>query len=173
MVARDVEILGRRLHELNERAFDELGLAAVAFGLALAATQFRKDLAVPLLVGAVALTALGLIAFVKERLLVAEVALDRDAHALDEVRRYAERLASREQRRMQAVQIRRLLAAPSPRADRRQLKRVARRLERDDLVLDPACAVMLERFLHDPTLPADIVRSHLTQIEAGFHPRRQ
>ena len=172
MVARDVEMLGRKLHELDERAFDELGLAAVAFGLALAATQLQQDLAIPLLVGALVLTAFGLVAFVKKRLLIEDVAGDRDAYAIDDVRSYALRLTSRDQRRVQAAQIRRMLAVPSPRGNRAQLRRIMRKLERDDLVLDPVCAVVLEQFLHDPTSPVDDVRSHLTQVEAGFRSAR-
>ena len=178
MVARDVELLGRRLHELNERTVEELGLAGVAFGLALAATQLREDLAVPLLAGALVLTALGLTAFVRHRLLVEDAAGDREAYELDEVRRYARRLAGLERRRMEAAQIHRLLALSgefaSPRiaTSRPQLRRLVRALEREDLELDPACAVTLARLLEDPAVPADEFRSRLTQIEAGFRSAR-
>ena len=168
MIARDVELLDRRLHELNERTVGELGLAACAFGLALASTQLRRDLAVPLLVGALALTALGLTAFVRRRLLVEDAAADRDTYELDAVRRYARRMARPEQRRVQAAQIRRVLAAQRFGVNRAQLRRLIRDLEREDLELDPACAVALDRLLHDPTVPADEFRSRLVQVEAGF-----
>ena len=171
MVARDVEFLGRRLHELNERTVEELGLAGFAFAFALVATQLRRDLAIPLLVGALVLTALGLTAFVRRRLLVEDAAADRDAYQLDVVRQYACRMACPEQRRMQAAQIRRVLAARRRGVDRAQLKRLVRDLEREDLELDPACAVTLDRLLHDPTVPADEFRSRLLQVEEGFSER--
>lgn len=178
MVARDVEMLGRRLDELSERTIEELGLAGVAFGFALAATQLRRDLAIPFLVGALVLTALGLAAFVRRRLLVEDAAADRDTYELDAVRRYAARLACQDQRRAQAAQIRRLLgtsaeyAAPRIEASRAELEALVRDLEREDLELDPACAVTLERLLNAAAVPADEFRSRLLQVEAGFRSAR-
>jgi hypothetical protein len=178
MVARDVEMLGRRLHELNERSLADLGLAGVAFGLALAATQLRRDLTIPLLIGALVLTGMGLVAFVRRQLLVEDAAVDRDAYALAAVGSYARRLAGRDNRRMEAAQIRRLLAlsgdyAPSRvKGSRAQLRRLVRKLEREDLELDPVCAVTLARLLQDSALPADEFRSRLTQVEAGFRSAR-
>lgn len=179
MSARDVEQLGRKLHDLNERAMGELSLGAVAFVLAFAATRFRPDLVVPLLAGALALTALGMVAFVRSHLLVEDAAADRDAYLLPEVRRFGERFASVGHRHESAAQIRRVLSEPpeysSPRVDenRAALEELRDDLERSDLALQPACAVALEQLLHDGGLyegdvPADELRSRLTQILAGF-----
>ena len=182
MTARDVELLDRRLGELNERAVGQLALAWVAFGFALVASEWRKDLAVPLLVGAIALTGLGLSAFIRKTLLVEDAAADREAYVVDEVRRYAARLATRERRHDDADSIRRLLDQPALaiagriEANRATLEAIAVDLERDDLVLDPVSAVSLDRLLRRPEesalynvdLPAECVRSRLVQIEAGF-----
>jgi hypothetical protein len=179
MSARDVEQLGRKLHDLKERTAGELVLAGVAFGLAFAATWLRPDLVVPLLAGARVLTALGMVAFVRSRLLVEDAAADRDAYLLPEVRRFGERFASLDHRRESAAQIRRMLRAPpeysSPGVDvnRETLEELRDDLECPELVLQPACAVALERLLHDGGLydghlPADELRSRLTQTLAGF-----
>jgi len=138
-------------------AREVLALAWVAFGLALAASELRKDLAVPLLIGAIALLGLALSAFIRRTLLVEDAAVDRDACALDAVRRYAARLATCERRRDDADSIRRLLARP-------------------ELAIAPVSAVALDRLLLRPEesalyneeLPPECVRSRLVQIEAGF-----
>jgi hypothetical protein len=168
MSAREVERLGRELHELNERTIGDLGLAAVAFGLALAASRLHKDLAIPLFVGAMALVGLGMVAFVRRHLLVEDAAADPDAYLLGEVRRYGEHIASEDRRRACAAQIRRMLAANG---DDPILEELADDLERRDLHFDPLCAVALDRLLLDGSihsLPADELRSRLTQIVAGF-----
>jgi hypothetical protein len=179
MSARDVEQLGRKLHDLNERTIGELALAAVAFVLALLATELRPDLVVPLLAGAVGLAVLGIVAFVRCHLLVEDAAVDPDAYLLPEVRRFGERAASLGHRRELAAWIRRAVAASpelaSPRVDenRAALEELRNDLERPELPFEPACAVALERLLHegglyDADLPADELRSRLTQILAGF-----
>lgn len=163
-------------------ARDVLALAGAAFGLALAATELRHDLAVPFLVSALALAGLGLSAFIRKTLLVEDAALDRDAYALDAVRRYAARLATPERRHDDADSIRRLLAQPELaiaeriEANHTALEAIAEELERDELTLDPVSAVALDRLLLRPEesalyneqLPPECVRSRLVQIEAGF-----
>lgn len=182
MSARQVELLGQQLRELNERAIAQLGLGFAAFALAIVASQFRHDLAVPLLVGALALIALGLVAFVRRTLLVEDAAADRDAYLLDAVCRHGLRLTEQGRRRGDAASIRRLLAEPElaiaerVETNRPALERLAGDLERPELALDPVCAVALERLLLRPEesallngeLPADDVRSRLVQIEAGL-----
>lgn len=168
MSARDIEQLGSELRELNERTIGDLGLAAVAFGLAMAATQLRKDLAIPLLVGALALVVLGMVAFVRRHFLVEDAATDRDAYLLRDVRRYGERLASEDRRRAGAAQIRRILKT---KGDNPLLVELAGDLVRRELHFDPACAVALDRLLQDGsihTLPAEELHSRLAQIVAGF-----
>jgi len=174
VIARDVELLERRLQDLNERTVGELALAGVAFGLALAASQLRKDLAIPLFVGAVALTACGLVAFVRKRLLVEDAAVDRDAYGLEPVQRYAQWMARTDQRRAHAAHVRRLLGlagefAPARvRASRAELEQLVKELERDDRALDPACAVTLEHLLRDASIPSDEFRSRVRQVLDGF-----
>jgi hypothetical protein len=179
MSAREVEQLGRRLRDLNERTISDLALAGAAFAVALLATQVRSDLVLPMLIGALVLTALGVVALVRRHLLVEDAAVNCDAYLLPEVRRFGERVASPEHRRECAAQIRRTLAVPpelaSPRveANRGTLEELRVDLERPDLELQPVCAVALERLLHegglhDGALPADELRSRLTQILAGF-----
>jgi hypothetical protein len=182
MTARDVELLDRRLGELHERAVGQLALAWVAFALALVATELRRDLVIPFLIGAIALTGLGLSAFIRKTLLVEDAAVDRDTYVLDAVRRYAARLATCERRRDDADSIRRLLAQPElaiaarVEANRAELEAIADELERDELALDPVSAVALDRLLLRPEesalyneqLPPECVRSRLVQIEAGF-----
>jgi hypothetical protein len=179
MSARDVEQLGRKLRDLNQRAVGELALGVVAFALALLATQLRPDLVLPLLAGAVVLIGLGIVAFVRSHLLVEDAAADRDAYLLPEVRRFGERAASPGHRRELAAWIRRAVAVSpefaSPRVDenRAALEELREDLERSDLPLEPVCAVALERLLQDGglsdgDLPADELRSRLTQILAGF-----
>jgi len=179
MSARDVEQLGRKLRDLYERTIGELALAAVAFVLALLATELQPDLVLPLLAGALGLTVLGIVAFVRGHLLVEDAALDRDAYLLPEVRRFGERAASPGHRRELAAWIRRAVAVSpeiaSPRVDenRAALEELRDDLERPELAFEPSCAVALERLLHDgglydAGLPADQLRSRLTQILAGF-----
>ena len=184
MIARDVESLGRRLSGLQAQAIERLTLATVAFGGALAASELRKDLALPLLVGGVAVTVLGLAAFVRRETLLDDVACDRDAFALPAVRRYAARLTTMPRRRDDAASIRRVLrnhelpTAERVEANRDTLECLAQELEREDLVFDPVCAVKLEHLLLRPEesalfraeLPASDLHSALVQIEAGLRP---
>src|ERR671925_2944 len=59
MHARAIDDAGERLRELRREEWQDLALAGVALGLALAATQGAQTLAVPLLVGGLSLGALG------------------------------------------------------------------------------------------------------------------
>jgi hypothetical protein len=163
-------------------AHDVLALAAIAFGVAIAATQVRHDVVLPFFVAAIVLMAIGLTAYVRRSLLLEDAARDRDAYALDAVRRYAAPLTTSERRRDEAAAIRRLLAHPElaiaerVEANRARLEEIAAELSHDELSLDPVCAVALDRLLVRPDesalyneeLPPECVRSRLVQIEAGF-----
>jgi hypothetical protein len=59
MYARAVDEAAARLRELRHEEWEELGLAAVALGFALAATQVLPRLAAPLFLGGLPLWALG------------------------------------------------------------------------------------------------------------------
>lgn len=184
MSAREVESLGSRLRALQEQAIGRLALAALAFGAALAASQLRRDLAIPLFLGGLALAILGCRDFVRRECLLDAAAPDRDAFALTAVRRHAARLATMERRRDDAASIRRLLrarelaVADRIEPNREELERLASELERDDLSFDPACAVLLDHLLLRPEESALFavgrsaadVHSALVRIEAGLRP---
>ena len=59
MHARAVDNAAARLRELRHEEWGNLGLAALAFGLAIVATQVRPSLALPLFLGGVAVWFLG------------------------------------------------------------------------------------------------------------------
>lgn len=98
MTARQLDEATARLRQLRRDAVEQLSLAAVAFGLALAATQLLVPLALPLLAGGMAATALGIRAIVRRDFLLDDLAAERDAHVIAEVGSHARRRATREQR---------------------------------------------------------------------------
>jgi hypothetical protein len=91
MTAREIEEAAARLRELRVEAVGNLALAAIAFGLALAASLVLQPLAVPLLVGGMAATALGLRSFLRRTFLLEDLAEQKDAYAIADVRREAAR----------------------------------------------------------------------------------
>jgi hypothetical protein len=98
MTARQIDEAATRLRDLRTEAVANLGLAALAFGLALAASELLRPLALPLLVGGMAATALGLRAFLRRCFLLDDLSADRDAYAILDVRRHAAREALLRQR---------------------------------------------------------------------------
>lgn len=94
MTARQIEEWAARLRELRVDAIANFGLAAVAFGLALAASRLIVVLALPLLAGGLTATALGLRAYVRRCFLLDDLAEEPDARVIAEVRRHAARDAS-------------------------------------------------------------------------------
>ena len=99
MTARRVEEAGDRLRKLRQDERSELALAGLAMGLALGATALHPPLALPFLIGAFALTGLGLRAFLLRWELFDDLLLDPDAYAISEVRRAAAKAASMRNRR--------------------------------------------------------------------------
>ena len=175
-----------RLRELRQDEWADLVLAALAMGLALAASFVHPPLALPLFVGALASSVLAGRAFFRRSELFDRLLLDRDAYAIPEVRRRAEELASPENRRALAHALRsRLTPAPgcstSPRvalvAD--ELRALAGELDDETLSLDPACAVrchqLLNNYAESPLLnyllPEQDVQVWLRRIRCGFEPR--
>ncbi len=185
MVARDVERLSAELGALRHGLWEHLGLALLAFGLAVTASQFWPAFAVPLLLGGVASLFLFLRALLRRFELIDRLVLDRDAYAIPEVRRRAEEAATMESRRSLAVSIQCLLRQPAlgvpgrVAAVARELEALAAELDDEQLALDPACAVACSRLLNDvlasplrnPTYPREDVHSRICQILAGFRPR--
>jgi hypothetical protein len=60
MDARELDEATSRLTALRRQAREQLGVGGVALALAIASTQVRPDVAVPLLLGGIAVGALGL-----------------------------------------------------------------------------------------------------------------
>lgn len=91
MYAREVDEAEARLRWLRRQARERLGVAAAALVLAVAATQAHPSLAVPFLLGGIAVGALGLTSFWRHWDLLDRLAADRDARAIPEVAAYAGR----------------------------------------------------------------------------------
>jgi hypothetical protein len=183
MDARSVERAEAQLHELELQERGDFLLAALAVGVALAASRLLSPLAAPLLVGGLGVTLLGVRALVRRYLLLEDLAADRDAYVIPEVRQVALRAASLEHRHVLAGSIRDALdppwAEPEPRvaSNRDVLDEIATALDDPRLALDPASAVALDRLLTDgdrglysPDLPADELRSRLRRILGAFTP---
>ena len=106
MGAEDLTDSTFRLRELTHAARDELALAAVALCAAVAATWWRPQLAVPLLIGGAVVGARGVVVVWRRWDLLDRLALERDAYAIPEVRLYASRNVSMETRRALASRLR-------------------------------------------------------------------
>jgi hypothetical protein len=183
MNARAVDEAAVRLQGLRREEWEDLGLAAIALGIAVAATQVRPSLAIPLFVGGLAVGALGVRALWRRWDLLERLSGERDAYVISEVRVYASRQMTMERRRSFAAVIRSRLNEPVEgriAAASEELEALMNELGDDDLALDPACAVACLRLLSDlvesplvnPALPPDELRSRVRQIRAGFEPRR-
>jgi hypothetical protein len=184
MDARAVDAAAARLRELRAEEWENLGLGALALGVAVAATRFRPSLAVPLFVGGLAVGVLGVRALFRRWDLVERLSGERDAYAIGEVLAYASREATLEHRRGLAALVRARLADPGPGFEPRvadaaeELEALAAELEDPSLALDPACAVACTRLFGDPerspllnpALPGDELRGRVLRIRAGFAP---
>ena len=186
MYARAVDDAGARLRELRHEEWEKLGLAALALGLAVTATQIRPSVALPLMIGGFVVGALGVRALWRRWDLVDRLAGERDAYVIPEVLKYASREATMERRSAMATFIRGWLGEPGSDLEARirpaaaELEALASELTDDGLELDPACAVACQRLLSDlgasPLLnaarPTEELRSRVRQIRAGFRSSR-
>jgi hypothetical protein len=181
MNARAVEHAEGRLRELKAAQLGGAALTLVTFGAALAATELHRELAIPLLLGALTMAFLAARAFVREHLLIEDLALDRDAQAIPQVRRSALRASAPKHRRLVAASIRGALDASSGRvarveANRSRLEQLEAALLDERLDIDPASAVALERLtqtgsaFYGSVPPDDELGSRLQRILAGFRP---
>ena len=185
MYARAVDEASSRLRELRQEEWQDLGLAAVSVGLALAATQVDPAFAMPLFLGGVVVGARGVRALWRRWDLVDRLAGERDAYAIPEVLAYAAREATVARRHTHAALIRgELEQTELAYRDRvmlavEELEALACELEDDELALDPACAVACMRLVSDvsespllnPDLPPELLRSRIRQIRSGFEAR--
>jgi hypothetical protein len=187
MYARAVDDASIRLRELRHEKREDLGLGALALGLAVAATAVRPELAWPLFAGGVAVGALGVRALWRQWDLVERLAGERDAYVIPEVRDFASREGTMECRHEYAALIRGWLARPGVAVESRisasadELEALVAELDDDELTIDPACAVACMRLLSDlaespllnPERPAAELRSRVRQIRSGFEPTRR
>ena len=186
MYARAVDEASARLRELRHEEWEDLGLAALVLGFAVAATQVRPALAVPLFLGGLAVGALGVRALWRNWDLVERLAGERDAYVISEVLAYASREATMERRHSFAALIRGRLRQPGLAFEARiiaaaeELEALASELDDSEVALDPACAVACMRLLSDlaespllnPALAPEELRSRVRQIRSGFRPCR-
>lgn len=182
MYARAIEEAAANLRELRHEEWGRLAAAAFAMGLAVAATNVRPELAMPLFVGGLAVGALGVRALWRRWDLIDRLAGESDAYAIPEVRSYASREATMLRRQSFAALIRNWLDMEQPYVDMwiaEELAALATELEDDGLALDPACAFACFRLLSDPlgsplldpTLSQVELRSRVRRIRSGFSPR--
>jgi hypothetical protein len=186
MYARAVDDAATRLRALRHEEWVGLGLAALAVGLSLAATQIRPVLALPLFLGGLVVAILGMRAFWRRWALIDELADERDAYVIPEVMAYASREATMERRRAFAAFIRAVVRRPGFGCEQRvelaaaDLEALASELEDEALTLDPASAVARLRLLSDPALsplinpalPPEDLSSRVYQIRSGLSERR-
>ena len=165
------------------RSGKKLGLAALALGLAVTATQIRPSVALPLMLGGFIVGALGVRALWRRWDLVDRLAGERDAYVIPEVLKYAS-LGGHDGEALRHGHVHPRLARRAgfqPRGadstgERRSSKRWPPSSTDDGLELDPACAVACQRLLSDlgasPLLnasrPPEELRSRVRQIRAGF-----
>ena len=184
MYARAVEEASSRLRELRQEEIEDLGLAVVSVGLALAATEVRPILAMPLFLGGIVVAVRGMRAFWRRWDLVDRLSCERDAFVIPEVLARAAREATVDRRHAHASRIRgelhqtRLAYADRVTLAAEELETLACELEDDELALDPACAVACMHLVSDPSsspllnpaLAPEELRSRIHQIRAGFRP---
>jgi len=179
MYARAIDDAAAELRELRATEREDLGLALVALAASLVATHAAPSIALPLFLGAVWVAVLGLRATIRRFELVQQLWGDRDAYAIREVRKRAEREATLARRRSAASRIRALVEGAY---DERlvevepELRALVAELEDARLALDPVAAVVCAQLLTDvvespllrPERPVEELRARVTRARAGF-----
>jgi hypothetical protein len=150
MNARQLDDAAGRLHELGVESAEDIVLAMVATGLALAASQLLPALAMPFLAGAIAVGFLGVRAYVRRTFLVEDLASEPDAYVIPAVRNCGLRATTVANRHALARTIR--IAAVDQRLApiRGELAQLPGLLEDNGRRLDPCSLVALEQWLRDP-----------------------
>ena len=186
MYARRVDEASEQLRELRQEEWGNLGLGALALGLAVTAAEVRPALAVPLFLGGLVVGGLGMRALLRRSELVERLAGERDAHAIPEILAWASREATMERRQTYAALLRDTLKRPGLLYEARvlaaadDLDALASQLDDEELELDPARAVACQRLLRDvfgspllnSALPPEDLRSRVVQIRSGFKAKR-
>ena len=186
MYARAVDEAEAQLRDFRREEWENLGLSALALGLALLATRVHAGLALPLFAGGVWSGVLGIRALWRRWDLVDRLSWERDAYVIPEVLVYASREATMERRRTFSALIRDVVTEPWPAVEKRvraaapDLDALASELDDDGLALDPSAAVACMRLLRDftvspllnPELPSEDLRSRINRIRSGFTARR-
>jgi hypothetical protein len=182
MDARAVDEAAARLRTLREEERGQLGLAAVSLALAVAATEVRPALALPIMVGGLVLAVMGTRAVWRRWELVERLSGEREAYVIPEVRAFAGREATLERRQTYAALIRSRLRRDGVRGDAGilaaadDLEALASELEDGSLALDPSAAVECMRLLrdvdqsplHNPAASPEELRSRVRRIRQGF-----
>jgi hypothetical protein len=184
MDARAVDDVAEHLVQLRRDEHWQVALSIAALIASLATTALYPPLVLALLLGGIAVGALGVRSLWRQWDLVDRLADERDAYVIPEVRAYASRESRIERRRTSAAVIRLWLRSGLPTDPRilaaaEQLEVLARELEDEELELDPACAVACTRLLGDCTaspllnsaFPREDVQAWVVRIRAGFRRR--
>lgn len=186
MHARRVDEASEQLRDLRHEELGDLGLGALALGLAVAAAEFRPALAVPLFLAGLFVGGRGMRALLRRSELVEWLAGERDAYAIPEVLAWASRETTMERRQRHAASLRETLKRPGVLYETRvlaaaeEIEALASELDDEELELDPACAVACTHLLSDvaaspllnSALPPEDLRSRVVQIRSGFKARR-
>lgn len=185
MYARAVDEAAAHLRDLEHAVREDLALAALALGLAVAATRSWPSLAMPLFLGGLGLGILGMRALLRHWDLLERLVGERDAYVIPEVRRYASREASMGRRNSLAAQLRAVLEQPRLSRELRsvdvtaELDALVAQLVDDELLLEPRSAVVCRRLLvestesplFDPSTRSAELRARVRDVQSGFGPR--
>ncbi len=185
MYARAIDDAEARLVQLRHDEWARFGLTALALGAALALTQLYRPLALPVLIGGMAVGALGVRTLWLRWDLVERLSGEQDAYVIPEVLASAARAGDLRQRRSYAASIRFWLEHSPPGCEQRVaacadvLEELARELEDDAVELGTASGVACKRLLTDPALsalfnpglPPEDLRSSVAQIRSGLAAR--
>jgi hypothetical protein len=182
MYGRAVDDAASRLRALRREEREDLVLAALALGLAVAATEVWPELALPLFIGGLALSALGIRAVWRRWDLAERLSGERDAYVIPEVRALASRETTMERRQTFAAEIRSALARGTVTGEPRilaaadDLMALVAELEDGSLALDPVAAVECKRLVSDvaesallnPMFSPGELRWRVHRIRSGF-----
>jgi hypothetical protein len=169
MHPRRIEEADVRLRELRHEEWEDAGLAALALGLAVAATEVRPALAIPLLAAGLAGTVLAVRAFWRRWELLDRLVVEQDAYAIPDVRLRAEQVESMTNRRAQAASIRDTLKAPGLALGERvvaaadELESLVWELDDEELAMQrrsrPTASRSMKRWRHMTPSPMPRVRA--------------